>query len=149
MCRKRTRWLDLPHLSRPSASSTHVSRRSSRSRRENGFSFALYSSPPPSPSISLSLSLSLYPVCLSVRLPLPRSRFRALLATEFSTRERTASLLRHALITYLDAAERNSVVRHMFRSHCARHGKKTIQLCWLLDRERFRCGSFLTLLSSR
>lgn len=46
VCRKRTRWFDLPHpllsfcFSPPP---TCVSRRSSRSRHENGFSFALYS----------------------------------------------------------------------------------------------------------
>lgn len=63
------------------------------------------------------------------------SRFLFLPVTISYTRERTVfPLFWHALITYLDAAERNSIVRHMFQSHCASYGERNDTVA-LLDRE--------------
>ena len=125
VCRKRTRWFDLPHpllsfcFSPPP---TCVSRRSSRSRHENGFSFALY-------SLSLSLFVSIYSFY---------TRYNFL-------RERTNrfSLLRRALITYLDAA-REKLRRSTYvpKSLCGAPVKKTIQLCRSIVNAARR-GSFL------
>lgn len=91
----------------PTFPSTHVSSRSSRSRHENGFSFAL----------SRSFHL---PLCLLPSLSFLTFSSSILFHPPNARGERTVSLIRHALITYLDADERNLPVRHMFQSHCAR-----------------------------
>lgn len=70
----------------------------------------------PSPSLAPStcLSVSFHPS------PSPPSLLPSSFTPPNARGERTVSLIRHALITYLDADERNLPVRHMFQSHCAR-----------------------------
>lgn len=70
----------------------------------------------PSPSLAPStcLSVSFHPS------PSPLSLLPSSFTPPNARGERTVSLIRHALITYLDADERNLPVRHMFQSHCAR-----------------------------
>ena len=130
VCRKRTRWLNLPRLLLSfcfSPPPTCVSRRSSRSRHENAFSFALYYY-----YYYYSLSLSLSP-------------FYSFYTRYNFLRERTIrfSLLRRALITYLDAAgEKLRRSTYVPKSLCGAPVKKTIQLCRSIVNAARR-GSFL------